>query len=170
MIIGSNSNGRVCSKDNEENQCNNDNKENETSAALQGDDGTANPGDPLLPRQIFCPSNISTPSSISALSMIDLTVDIDLHQPRQSATVHDQIAEDTNQSHMSCSVLLHDANLCHVKRDKEEQDGGDRSCAGAAKFEEHLHVKRTVSDTGSQAARFNEPTTASKQTCFVHSC
>jgi hypothetical protein len=51
---------------------------------------------------------------------------------------------------MSCLVLLHDANLCHVKQDKEERDGGD-SCAGAAKFEEHLHVKRTVSDTGVQA-------------------
>jgi hypothetical protein len=86
--------------------------------------------------QIFCPSNISTPSSISTAPRSDSTVDVHLHQPRQSSTVRDQVAEDpTNQPYMDCSTLLHDVNLCHVKQEEEEQGDSD-SCASAAKFED----------------------------------
>jgi hypothetical protein len=63
--------------------------------------------------------------------MIDLTVNVDLHQPRQLATISDQVAEDPNQPAMDCSTLLHDMNLCHVKQDKEEQGKGAGG-AGAA--------------------------------------
>ena len=41
----------------------------------------------------------------------------------------------------------------------------DRTTEGVAK--EHLHVKKTVSDARSRAARFNEPMTATKQTLFT---
>jgi hypothetical protein len=41
----------------------------------------------------------------------------------------------------------------------------DRTMEGVAK--EYLHVKKTVSDARSKAARFNEPITATKQTLFT---
>ena len=49
------------------------------------------------------------------------SVNFDLRQPRQSATVHDQVAENPNQPYMlDCSMPLHDVNLCHVKQVEEE--------------------------------------------------
>jgi hypothetical protein len=102
----SNSNGRIRSEDNKDNQSDDDNKENEMSASSdpkeltsssQGDGGTTDHGDPVLPRQIFWPCDISTPSSSSTAP----TADVDLCQRRQSATVHDQVAEDPNKPHMN---------------------------------------------------------------------
>ena len=37
----------------------------------EGDDGTTDNGDLLLPRRIFCPSDMSMPSSISTAPRID---------------------------------------------------------------------------------------------------
>ena len=92
-----------------------------TSPAEQqeGDDGTKDTGDLLLPHRIFCPSDISTPSSISTALRIDSTLDVDLHQPRQSARVHRQIAEDPNQPYMDCATPLQDVNLYHAKEEKD---------------------------------------------------
>ena len=143
MTTGSNSNGRIHSdEDNTENPSDEDNnKENEMSAASdpkelasspsnpeeEGDDGAADTGDPLLPRQIFCPSDASMPSSTSAAPRIDP------HQPKRSATtVRDKVAEDPNQPCMDCASPLLDVNLLHVKQEEEELGDDGDSCASAA--------------------------------------
>jgi hypothetical protein len=137
-------NGRIHSQqDNTENQSDDNNKENEMSGASdptelasslsnpeeQGDDGTADTGDPLLPRQIFCPSDASTPSSTSTAPTINP------HQPKQSATtVRDKVAEDPNQPYMDCASPLLDVNLLHVKQEEQELGDDGDSCASAAEF------------------------------------
>ena len=144
MTAGSNSNGRIDSDDNnKENQSDDNNNENEMSTASdpkelasslsnpeeQGDDdGTTDTGDPLLPRQIFCPSDASMPSSTPTAPRMDL------HQPRQSATVRGEVAEDPNQPYMNCTSALIDVNLLHVKQEEQELGDDGDSCASAAEF------------------------------------
>ena len=106
---GRNSNGQICSKDYKEDQSNDKNKVSKISADAasdqkelrspeeQGDDGTTDTRDPLLRCRIFRSSGISMPSSIYTAPRIDSgAIDVDLHQPRQSATVHGQVTEDPN--------------------------------------------------------------------------
>ena len=134
---GRTDNGQNNNDNNKENQennndnNNNNNNEDEMSAAAasstspeeQGDDGTTGTGDLLLPRRIFCPSDstTSTPSSISTASRIDLTTDVDLNQPKQSASNRRQVAAEDHpdQPYMDCATPLQDVNLYHAKEEKD---------------------------------------------------
>ena len=143
-----NDNNKENQENNNDNNNNNNNNEDEMSAAAasstspeeQGDDGTTGTGDLLLPRRIFCPSDstTSTPSSISTASRIDLTTDVDLNQPKQSASNRRQVAAEDHpdQPYMDCATPLQDVNLFHVKEEKEEEGDGGDSCASAAEFED----------------------------------
>jgi hypothetical protein len=108
----------------------------------QGDNGTTtDPEDPLLPRQIFCPSDISTPSTMSpnpSAKEADSTINnVDLvdHQERQSSAILCDQADDLSQPYLECSRPIYGVNLCHLKEEEEEQGDGD-SCASAPEFDD----------------------------------
>jgi hypothetical protein len=152
MTASSQNNGQIVSDDNKENNSNNHNKANNMSAAdapsdpkastasllspaeERGDDGTSTAtGDPLLPRQIFCPSDVSTPSSIAtATPRIDSNANVLdlLNEARHSA-----VLDDPNQPYLECSRPIAGVNLSHIKEEEEELGDGD-SCASAPEFED----------------------------------